>query len=623
MADRIGQQLGNYRLTQLLGLGGFAEVYLGKHIHLETEAAIKLLHTYLVGKDKEAFLQEARTIARLVHPNIVRVFDFGIENEAPFLVMDYAPNGTLRSQHPKGVELPLPTIIGYVRQIANALQYAHDEHFIHCDIKPENLLVGRQQEILLSDFGIALIAQTSRSQSMQNVAGTASYMAPEQFQGKPCAASDQYALAIMVYEWLTGRCPFHGAFAAIAGQHLLAPPPPLQRKTSTISLEAEQVVVTALAKDPKQRFGSVIAFATALQQAVDSTSPQERLVTHHPTKAADVSPPTNQISESFIPTEQGTHPHSLLPSVKQVIPHPRPSSISIAIDNTASSQLALRQKMERRATQPLQMGREYQPNIPPSPSPTDLSNQTPYELGPSSPELPIQQAVHKHSPYPLRKYPNFNVIAGAFLLIIVLVSGSLLLAQGNISPGNSTTLTATAVVFSTALTSTAAATPTAEPFIHIGCPEFTLSSPTTNPDGTIGYSSSVQAKDKTGGNCNIAQEKPITADGIIGRIWLVPQDDDPQTDPGTHFLDTATDQLQHPEKLSQPFPQEIENALIFDPATTTQTQPCIQGAAKWKFTISPSVPKGNYYLVALTDWQGKSYNWTWIGIKIESKKQGK
>ena len=166
-------------------------------------------------------------------------------------------------------------------------------------------------------------------------------------------------------------------------------------------------------------------------------------------------------------------------------------------------------------------------------------------------------------------------------------------------------------------------TPTVEPFIHLGCPEFTLSSPTTNPDGTIGYSSSVQAKDKTGGNCNIAQEKPITADGIIGRIWLVPQDDDPQTDPGTHFLDTATDQLQHLEKLNQPFPQEIEDALIFDPTTTTQTQPCIQGAAKWKFTISPSVPKGNYYLVALTDWQGKSYNWTWIGIKIESKKQGK
>src|ERR1700730_13397091 len=257
MADRVGQHLGNYRLVRLLGQGGFAEVYLGEHIYLSTQAAIKLLHTQLAAEDTDAFQKEARTIARLVHPNIVRVFDFGIEREIPFLVMDYAPNGSMRKRHPKGVALPLPTSLAYVKQVADALQYAHDEHFIHRDVKPENLLVGRRQEILLSDFGIALLAQTSRSQSMQDVTGTASYMAPEQFQGKPRQASDQYSLAVMVYEWFTGACPFHGSFTEVASQHLFVPPPSLREKRSSISPVVEQVVMTALDKDPHQRFGSV------------------------------------------------------------------------------------------------------------------------------------------------------------------------------------------------------------------------------------------------------------------------------------------------------------------------------------------------------------------------------
>jgi serine/threonine protein kinase len=315
MADRTGQHLGNYRLVRLLGQGGFAEVYLSEHIHLGTQTAIKLLHTQLAGEDTDAFRKEARTIARLVHPHIVRVFDFGIEGEMPFLVMDYAPNGTVRKRHPKGVALPLPTILGYVKQLADALQYAHDEHFIHRDIKPENLLVGRRQEILLSDFGIALLAQTSRSQSMQDVAGTASYMAPEQFQGKPRPASDQYALAVMVYEWLTGTCPFHGSFTEIASQHLFVPPPPLRGRTPTISPEVEQVVMTALAKDPKQRFGSVLAFATALEQASQAETSQTLPASQslYPADAMPslhlAQPPTEfatSLSESVIPTSLPT-----------------------------------------------------------------------------------------------------------------------------------------------------------------------------------------------------------------------------------------------------------------------------------------------------------------------------
>src|SRR6266516_5223893 len=106
----------------------------------------------------EKFRTEARTIARLEHPHILRVLDFGIDGYTPYLVMNYAPNGTLRQRHPKGSILPLATIISYVRQLTEALQYAHQQKLIHRDIKPENMLLGRHNEILLSDFGFVLIA---------------------------------------------------------------------------------------------------------------------------------------------------------------------------------------------------------------------------------------------------------------------------------------------------------------------------------------------------------------------------------------------------------------------------------------------------------------------------------
>lgn len=267
MAGLIGQHLGNYRLVRLLGRGGFAEVYLGEHIHLGAQAAIKVLHTHLVSDDVENFRTEARTIVRLVHPHIVRVLDFDVKDGVPFLVMDYAPNGSLREHHPRGTRLALPLVVSYVKQVAEALQYAHDQRLVHRDVKPDNMLLGRRNEVVLSDFGIATIAHRTSSQSVQVMAGTIPYMAPEQIQGKPRLASDQYALGIVVYEWLSGDRPFQGSFTEIASQHVLAPPPPLAEKIATISPEVEQVVLTALAKDPHQRFGSVHAFATALEQA--------------------------------------------------------------------------------------------------------------------------------------------------------------------------------------------------------------------------------------------------------------------------------------------------------------------------------------------------------------------
>ncbi len=273
MTNFLGRQLGNYRLIRLLGQGGFAEVYQGQHTHLDTWAAIKVLRAELyTDEDRNEFRKEARTIANLQHPNIVRVLDFGVENGIPFLVLEYAPNGTMLNRHARGSKVPFQYIISYSKQITSALQYAHDRKIVHRDVKPANILLGPGGDILLSDFGLAFIAESitagwGSNDSAKDAAGTVAYMAPEQLRGKPSAKSDQYSLAIMVYEWLTGELPFRGAYLEVATMQAQMPPPPLREKEPSIPADVEYVVLKALSKDPQERFNSVQAFATALEQA--------------------------------------------------------------------------------------------------------------------------------------------------------------------------------------------------------------------------------------------------------------------------------------------------------------------------------------------------------------------
>ncbi len=268
MSDLVGQRLGSYRLVRLLGQGGFAAVYLGEHVYLEGYyAAVKVLSVQLAREGVGDFIGEARTLATLTHPHIIRLLDYSVEAGTPFLVMDYAPGGTLRGLHPRGEQLSLATVTAYVRQCASALQYAHDRHLIHRDVKPANLLVGRSGEVLLSDFGIAQLSQSSCDPTGKGVSGTIAYMSPEQIQGNPRRASDQYALGTVVYEWLAGHLPFTGSVAEIAAKQCHASPPPLRAKAPGIPDAVERVVRRALAKLPGQRFPDIQAFAAALDQA--------------------------------------------------------------------------------------------------------------------------------------------------------------------------------------------------------------------------------------------------------------------------------------------------------------------------------------------------------------------
>ncbi len=259
------EELGNYRIMRLLGQGGFASVYLGKHIYLNTKAAIKVLHTRPTYDEARSFHIEAQYLAHMRHPHIVPVLDFGVTEGLPFLIMDYAPYGTLLQRFPLGSRQQLGTILPAIMQIADALQYIHDRGLIHCDIKPANLLLGTSSEIWLSDFGIALKHGEQRQE--QGVRGTTAYLAPERIRGTAEPASDQYALALLVYEWLCGARPFAGTAMQVCRQHLYAAPPRLREFVPSLSSAVEYVVLKALTKEPAHRFADVADFARALQQA--------------------------------------------------------------------------------------------------------------------------------------------------------------------------------------------------------------------------------------------------------------------------------------------------------------------------------------------------------------------
>ena len=354
MADKIGQQIGNYRIVSLIGQGGFADVYLAEHVYLKTHVAMKVLQTPVVSPhDMESFLKEAQTIAHLLHPHIVRVMDFGLhEGKIPYLMMEYAPNGSLRKLHPKGTLLPLQMVISYVKQIAQALQYAHDEKFVHRDVKPENMLLGRQNEVLLSDFGIALITQSSRYQSTQDIVGTVAYMSPEQIHGKPRPASDQYSLGIVVYEWLGGDRPFRGSFTELCTQHMFAQPPSLCEKLPTILPDVEMVVMKALAKDPKDRYPRIEDFAEDLEKASLPTQyvvPEERLITSNPltTPVVPLVPTTAQARPTQ--TQKPTQP---VPTSVKTTPTVNPQQNATKARSSASASQRMENLFSTVATNP-------------------------------------------------------------------------------------------------------------------------------------------------------------------------------------------------------------------------------------------------------------------------------
>jgi len=419
MAEHVGKQLGYYQLLRLLGRGGFASVYQGEHVHLKSLAAIKVLNTRLTEDLQENFLNEARILARLTHPGIVRLLDFGIDEGVPFLVMEYAPYGTLRQLHPRNVKLPLVMVTNYVNQIADGLQYAHAYKLIHRDLKPDNVLIGQRGNLLLSDFGVALIAQTTASRNAEvNFAGTAAYMAPEQLRGMPQLASDQYALGIMVYEWLCGTRPFHGTVVELYNQHAIIPPPLLREHVPDLSVEAEQVVLRALSKDPHERFPDVRTFAVTLERACQTvqgqggadiyvarqTASQHLYAVTPATQAQDnasAEPSTSNQPESFTPETPllPSEPSTFSSSAPLATPHLPEPTIPHTEPSTSQAFYAISQA-------PLPPPEQFRPSQAQRPTPQAGQSQglsAPPLDGQPTQELPVSAATVVQ---PIQKVPT-------------------------------------------------------------------------------------------------------------------------------------------------------------------------------------------------------------------------
>lgn len=282
MAALEGQVIGGCRIIRRLGGGGMGEVYLAEQISLKRQVAIKLVRpeveATVVGEASltERFAREAQAIAAMEHPHILPVYDFGIQEGLAYLVMAYAPNGSLQQAltpgHPSfrfGLPLSLDLTGVILDQAAQALQHAHDRGVLHRDVKPANFLMGAGSpstvHLLLADFGLAKF--TSAAASSAAYAGTAAYSAPEQIQHQAVPASDQYSLAAMTYLLLTGQLPFRGGLLEIVTQQLSVPPPSLRSLNPAIPAEVDEVILRALAKKPEDRWPSVIVFAAAYRDA--------------------------------------------------------------------------------------------------------------------------------------------------------------------------------------------------------------------------------------------------------------------------------------------------------------------------------------------------------------------
>jgi serine/threonine protein kinase len=346
MAGLEGQTLGGCRVIKRLGAGGMGQVYLAEQIRLGREVALKVVrpprssgsddgNAPTLADAPERFKLEARAIAALEHPNILPVHEFGTENDLMYLVMPLMPDGSLFDAMRPGspnrrLHLPLtPTQAApLVFQAASALQYAHQHNIIHRDVKPENFLVrvGRDGnlELFLADFG--LVKEYHPGSNTNTLAvGTADYVAPEQIEGHPVPASDQYALAVMTYELLAGRLPFTGAVAEVALKHLRDEPPPLRRFNPAIPEGIEQVIMRAMRKQPQDRWPSVMEYARAYSEVLKKLEQQKQ------GGASIEDEPTVHLPPSALPSMPAAAarpPSSYETQAVSMPPQPAPAQVS-------------------------------------------------------------------------------------------------------------------------------------------------------------------------------------------------------------------------------------------------------------------------------------------------------
>ena len=312
-----GQMLGPYRIINQVGRGGMATVYKAYQPSVDRYVAVKVLPSQLAESREFAtrFQQEARIIARLEHPHILPVFDYGESDGVAYFVMRFMDAGTLKEKMIEGRPLPLDVIDKLFTQLAEALSYAHSRGVVHRDLKPANVLIDSHENIFLTDFGIAKLLESASPRLTQTdaIMGTPAYISPEQAQGNPVdQRSDIYSLGIILYEMVTGSVPFTAETPlAVLFKHISDPLPPPSLVKPDIPASIEQVLLKALAKDPKDRFATATEFMAAWSRALETRETVQRVpevptIPPLPPKTGAQTPPqpvtmTKTVSRSGLP----------------------------------------------------------------------------------------------------------------------------------------------------------------------------------------------------------------------------------------------------------------------------------------------------------------------------------
>ena len=269
---------GRYELLGHLGKGGMAFVHHALDKNLQREVAIKILRDSLI-EDPEfqaRFLQEARSAANLAHPNIVTIYDFGYDNGRYFIVMEYIDGTDLKSLILRDNRLNPEEAVDLMIQISAGVGYAHRAGLVHCDLKPQNILVGHDNRVKITDFGIARALASIRPDEFSEIVwGSPTYFAPEQAAGaSPSPASDVYALGIILFEMLTGRPPFVASDPVLLAKlHQVTPPPPLRHLNPAISVTLEQIILKVLSKEPSARYRTADQFGRVLSSFAKQAPP--------------------------------------------------------------------------------------------------------------------------------------------------------------------------------------------------------------------------------------------------------------------------------------------------------------------------------------------------------------
>lgn len=485
-------QDGRYRFTRSLGSGGMGEVYLMQDMRINRQVAIKVIRAESTPyPDSDAardaarlFQREAKAIAALEHPNILPLYDFGEEIRdgmtITYMVMPFCTEGSLASwlrQRDSSTMLSLQDIAHVVEEASEALQHAHDHDVMHLDVKSSNFLLRSNKKnpnrptLLLADFGVARSSATVASSS-RTIRGTPTSMAPEQWSSMPVPATDQYALAVMIYEMLVGRTPFVGSMEQVMYQHFSAQPPAPSTFNAQVPEAIDRVILRALAKRSEDRFPTISAFANAFEQAAQVSS-AGLVVGPQQYNASDIRA---TLAISQVEAQSGTIRKITLPGGQQVdvaIPAGISDGHVLRIQDQSKSPvpviLTIAVKRPGEAQLPVEMSGARQllsTSYPDAQQPFDrVSDHDFPTLLSSDPQLhaPVRQSLPSiQERQPVRRSRMVGIMSGLIILVILLLlaGGGYFVYRNHQATDNANTISQTATATGELQTPTPAPTVT-------------------------------------------------------------------------------------------------------------------------------------------------------------------